>query len=94
MDAYPTATYKGFDLYPLVYKHVTERVWRERRPDRSFNAAVVICREGGHPEGEQARTFRLDAEAWDNVGAARRAVLRYAEEIINGTIPGQSVVSL
>ncbi|CAG2157153.1 hypothetical protein LMG31506_05927 [Cupriavidus yeoncheonensis] len=94
MDAFPTATYKGYDLYPLVYKHVAERAWMEPRPDRSFNAAVVICREGRQPEGEMARTFRLDATPWDNVGAARRAVLRYAEDIINGAIPGQSVVSL
>ena len=94
MDAFPTATYKGYDLYPLVYKHIAERAWMEPRPDRSFNAAVVICREGGQPEGEKARTFRLDATPWDNVGAARRAVLRYAEDIINGAIPGQSVVSL
>jgi len=91
MDAYPTATYKGFDLYPLVYKHSAQRSWGERRPDRSFDAAVVICREGVHPESEQARTFRLDATPWDNVGAARRGVLRYAEDIINGTIPGQSI---
>ena len=94
MDAFPTATYKGYDLYPLVYKHIAERAWMEPRPDRSFNAAVVICREGGQPEGEKARTFRLHATPWDNVGAARRAVLRYAEDIINGAIPGQSVVSL
>lgn len=94
MDAFPTATYKGYDLYPLVYKHVAERAWRERRPDRSFNAAVVICREGGQLEDGQALTFRLDTTPWDNVGAARRAVIRYAEDIINGAIPGQSVVSL
>lgn len=94
MDANPIATYKGYDLYPLVYSHTAERASWERRPDRSYNAAVVICREGGHPEGERARTFRLDAMPWDNVGAARRAVLRYAEDIINGAIPGQSVVSL
>ncbi len=94
MDAFPTATYKGYDLYPLVYRHTAQRVWMEPRPDRSFNAAVVICREGRQPEGEQARTFHLEATPWDNVGAARRAVLRYAEDIINGAIPGQSVVSL
>ena len=94
MDNYPIAIYKGYDLYPLVFKHDVARVWPERRPDRSFDAAVVICREGGLPEGEQARTFRLDATPWDNVGAARRGVLRYAEDIINGAVPGQSVLSL
>lgn len=94
MDVNPIASYKGFDLYPLVYKHAVVRTWPERRPDRTFDAAVVICREGGEPEGTQARTFRLDTVPWDNVGAARRGVVRYAEDIINGAIPGQSVVSL
>jgi len=27
MDNYPTATYKGYDLYPLVFKHDVARVW-------------------------------------------------------------------
>ncbi|ELA01300.1 hypothetical protein SGO26_27720 [Cupriavidus metallidurans] len=95
MDAYPTATYKGYDIYPLVYRHTDgARAWGEPRPDRSFNAAVVICREGAHPDSTQARTFHLDTTPWDNVGAARRAVLRYAEEIINGEVTGQSVVTL
>ncbi|WP_020202064.1 MULTISPECIES: hypothetical protein [Cupriavidus] len=94
MDTNPIASYKGYDLYPLVYKHAVVRNWPERRPDRTFDAAVVICREGGEPSGGQARTFRLDSTQWDNVGAARRGVLRYAEDIINGAVPGQSVVSL
>nr|WP_315598238.1 hypothetical protein [uncultured Cupriavidus sp.] len=94
MEAHPTASYKGYDIYPLVYRHAAERAWGEPRPDRSFEAAVVICREGLHPEGELARTFHLDAVPWDNVGAARRGVLRYAEEIIDGRIAGKSVASL
>ncbi|MGH8788407.1 MAG: hypothetical protein ACREYA_25410 [Cupriavidus necator] len=93
MDIYPAATYKGYDLYPLVYKHAAERVWPEPRPDRSFDAAVVICLEGESPEGMQARTFRLDAAPWDNVGGARRGALRYAEAIINGVVPGVSVTT-
>ncbi|UIF91141.1 hypothetical protein [Cupriavidus sp. UYPR2.512] len=93
MDIYPAATYKGYDLYPLVYKHAAERVWPEPRPDRSFDAAVVICLEGESPEGMQARTFRLEAAPWDNVGGARRGALRYAEAIINGAVPGVSVTT-
>ncbi|WP_316156789.1 hypothetical protein [Cupriavidus sp. BIC8F] len=93
MDIYPAATYKGYDLYPLVYKHAAERIWPEPRPDRSFDAAVVICLEGESPEGVQARTFRLDAAPWDNVGGARRGALRYAEAIINGAVPGVSVAT-
>ncbi|AEG71041.1 MULTISPECIES: hypothetical protein [Ralstonia solanacearum species complex] len=94
MEAHPSATYKGYDIYPLVYKHTAERAWGERRPGRSFEAAVVICREGLRPEGEQARTFRLSATPWESVGEARRGALRYAEEIINGLVAGESVASL
>lgn len=27
MEAHPSATYKGYDIYPLVYKHTAERAW-------------------------------------------------------------------
>ncbi|MBP0619200.1 hypothetical protein [Cupriavidus consociatus] len=94
MDVYPAATYKGYDVYPLVFRHAAARVWPEPRPDRSFDAAVVICLAGESPESEQARTFRLDATPWDNVGGARRGALRYAEDIINGTVPGVSLVTV
>jgi hypothetical protein len=94
MDNTPTASYKGFDLYPLVFAHNAARQWPERRPDRSYDAAVIICREGDDPRGAQAQVFRLDVPSWDNVGAARRNVLKFAEDIINGTVSGQSVSSL
>ncbi|MNN84722.1 hypothetical protein D3C81_2019180 [compost metagenome] len=54
---------------------------------------MVICLAGESPESAQARTFRLDAAPWDNVGGARRGALRYAEDIINGTVPGVSMVT-
>ena len=94
MDVYPTASYKGFDLYPLVYAHNAARIWPERRPDRSYDAAVIICRVGSDPAGQQALIFRLSEIAWDNVGAARRAAVQFAEDIINGQVSGQSVSSI
>jgi hypothetical protein len=94
MDVYPAACYKGFDLYPLVYAHRAARTWPERRPDRSYDAAVIICRAGNDPVGQQALIFRLAELPWDNVGAARRGAVKFAEDIINGQVSGQSVSSL
>lgn len=94
MDAYPTQTYKGFDLYPLVFKHVASRAWGEPMPDRSYDAAVVICRAGQAPDGEHARVFRYDITPWQNVGTAKRGVMKYATDIIDGRIPDISVHTL
>jgi hypothetical protein len=87
-------TYKGFDLYPLVYKHEVVRAWGEEMPDRSYDAAVMICREGHNPGTEHSRVFRYPAAPWQNVGTARRGVMAFAEKIIDGMIPGESVASL
>ena len=94
MNASPSATYKGFDLYPLVYKIEPVQSWPRRRPDRTFNASVVICREGHQPGTEHSRVFRLTAAPWENVGTARRGALKFGEDVINGLVPGESVASL
>lgn len=44
--------------YQLVYKFGSPRNWHERRPDRSYSASVVICREGEPPGGTSARVPR------------------------------------
>jgi len=94
LDTGPFTRYKGFDLYPLIYRHQAERTWPERRPDRSFNASVVICREGHEPGTERSRVFRLAAAPWDNIGTARRGAVKFGEDIINGLVPGESVSAL
>ncbi len=94
MENYPSASYKGFDIYPLIYRCDPPREWHERRPDRTYSASVMICREGREPSSEFSQVFPLQAEQWECVGDAKRAVLKTAEAIINGLVPGQSVVAL
>ncbi|MCO5414384.1 MULTISPECIES: hypothetical protein [Ralstonia] len=94
MNASPSATYKGFDLYPLVYRTEAAPSWPRKRPDRTFNASVVICREGHQPGAEHSRVFRMTPTAWENVGTARRGALKFGEDVINGLVPGESVASL
>ncbi|WP_454730666.1 MULTISPECIES: hypothetical protein [Cupriavidus] len=62
MNNTPSASYKGFDLYPLVYKVQPAQSWPRAKPDRSFTASVVICREGYRPGGERTKVFRLETE--------------------------------
>ncbi|MFT0737456.1 hypothetical protein [Ralstonia wenshanensis] len=90
----PSATYKGFDLYPLVYRTETVPSWPRTRLERTFNACVVICRAGHPPGTEHSRVFRMTPTAWGNVGTARRGVLKFGEDVINGLVPGESVASL
>jgi len=91
MESTPSATYKGYDIYPLVYRHDPPRQWHERRADRAFNASVVICAAGHQPGTERSRVFPVSGEPWENIGAARRGVMKAAEDIINGLVPGQSI---
>lgn len=93
MDAYPTCRYKGFDVYPLIYLFDPPREWHERRPDRSYSASVLICQEGEPPNIKRSRIFPLLAIQWENIGTAKRAAAKMAEDIIDGFVPGQSMNS-
>jgi hypothetical protein len=64
------------------------------KPDGSFNASVVICREGYRPGSERTRVYRLENTLWENIGTARRGAVKFGEDIINGLVAGESVVSL
>lgn len=94
MNNTPSASYKGFDLYPLVYKIQPAQSWPRTKPDRSFTASVVICIEGHRPGSERTRVFRLESTPWENIGTARRGAVKFGEDIINGLIPGESVTTL
>ncbi len=90
MDTSPAGQYKGFDIYPLAYQHERTARWPEAREDRSYNAAVKICREG--KPFEEAQVFHLPADQqFTNVGGARVAALRFAETIIDGGVPHMSL---
>jgi len=94
MDTSPSANYKGFDIYPLVYTHAAVREWYERRPDRTYNASVVICREGQDPAADVTKVFPMLSRQWDSLGGARRAAVQAGTEIIDGNVPGQSILGL
>ncbi|CAH0444281.1 hypothetical protein ACQUJT_02645 [Ralstonia pseudosolanacearum] len=93
MDTSPAGQYKGFDIYPLAFQHERTARWPEAREDRSYNVAVMICREGVSPEPGQTQVFRLSGDQqFSNMGDARAAALRFAENIIDGAVPDLSVV--
>lgn len=94
MDNYPAANSKGFDIYPLVYKFDAPRGWHEPRPDRTYCASVVICREGQVPSGQSGRVFRLPDQQWADLGMAKRAAVRRGEDIIAGLVAGESTAGL
>src|SRR5690349_3223043 len=91
MDDAPSSNYKGFDIYPLVYKSDPTREWYERRPDRSYNVSVVICDEGSDPGGTSARVFPLPSDQWDSLGGAKRAAILGGQTIIDSLRPGESI---
>jgi hypothetical protein len=84
MNSTPSFSYKGFDIYPLIYKTHVEREWHERRPDRTYTTSVVICSEGSDPAAESARVFKLAPDQWDSLGNATRAAIASARDIIDG----------
>ena len=94
MDTYPSLNYKGFDIYPLVYRYEAPRDWHERRPDRWYSASVVICKEGLNPAESEARVFTLRSEQWENLGGAKRAAIQSGHDIIDGLVEGQNLVGL
>ncbi|AOY90636.1 hypothetical protein BKK79_01440 [Cupriavidus sp. USMAA2-4] len=94
MDTFPSSTYKGFDLYPLVYRYDPPREWHERRPDRSYNASVVICREGLDPVTAVARIFKVRAEQWESLGVAKRAAIQSGRDIVDGLVEGENLIGL
>ncbi|PLP99356.1 hypothetical protein [Cupriavidus pauculus] len=94
MDNIPAANSEGFDLYPLVYKYDPPREWHERRPDRSYSASVVICREGVAPSAESGRVFQVPDAQWEDLGAAKRAAVQHGADIIAGLISGTSLKGL
>ena len=93
VDAYPTCRYKGFDVYPLIYLFDPPREWHERRPDRTYSASVLICLAGEPPSTEHSRIFPLQAIQWESIGTAKRAAAKMAEDIIDGFVPGQSMIA-
>ncbi|MPV55031.1 hypothetical protein CFB46_33315 [Burkholderia sp. HI2761] len=87
--------YRGFEIYPLIYPHVPALNGCPHNYDAGFDAAVKICLRDATDTLTQSQTFRLgDASPFDNAGDARRASVRYAENIIDDNRDKQGFFSI
>ncbi|ALD89580.1 hypothetical protein N6G02_10865 [Cupriavidus gilardii] len=91
MDSLPTASYKGYELYPLVYRRAPVQTWPRTKPELAFDVSVMICIEGQPPGNEQSRLYRLTSGSCENVGTARRAAVDYGRAIIDGLVPTETL---
>jgi hypothetical protein len=88
-------SYRGLEIYPLVYPHQPRGADGSHHYDSGFDAAVRICRRGGDDTLTASRVFRVAApKPFRAAGEARRASANYAERVIDGQVAGQSVVGL
>jgi hypothetical protein len=77
-------SYRGFEIYPLIYPHVPAANGAPHNYDAGFDAAVRICLRGATDTQTQSQTHRLrDNAPFGTAGDARRASVRYAENIID-----------
>lgn len=85
-------TYRGFDIYPLIYSHMPRRPDGSRNHGAGFDASVKICRRDGDEAATEGQVFKVIAGApFADAGDARRASALFAEQLIDGKIAGQSV---
>ena len=89
-------TYRGLEIYPLVYSRIARGAVGSYDYDgASFDAAVRICRRGTDDTLTASRVFRVPHRApFGEAGEARKASSDYAERLIDGQVDGQSVRDL
>ncbi|ACR31867.1 hypothetical protein [Burkholderia glumae] len=79
--------YRGFEIYPLIYPHSRAQESAGRYNgynDQGFDAAVKICLREADTALTFSDTFKLsETPPFPSTGAARRASLRYAEDLID-----------
>ncbi|AJK48963.1 hypothetical protein [Burkholderia plantarii] len=76
--------YRGFEIYPLIYPHSGAQENAGRYNDNGFDAAVKICLRDAGTTLTFSNTFKLsETPPFPSAGAARRASLRYAEDLID-----------
>lgn len=79
-----THTYRGFEIFPLIYPHAQVEDGRAHDYEAGFDAAVKICLRGTNTTLTRSQTFKLlEDSPYACAGDARRASLRYAEVIID-----------
>ena len=91
-------TYRGLEIYPLVYPHIPRGATGSYDYDAGFDAAVRICRRGTNDTLTASRVFRVPHRApFGEAGEARKArkaSSNYAERLIDGQVDGQTVRDL
>jgi hypothetical protein len=96
VDKARRTSYKGFDIYPLVYRFDPARKWYEhtRRLARTYSSSVLICQEGDDPTREPVGVFKVQGNAFDCVAVAMDAAVTTARDIIDRMVDKKVVVGL
>ncbi|MFP3569990.1 hypothetical protein [Paraburkholderia sp. SIMBA_030] len=90
-----TRTYRGLEIYPLVYPRTPRGAVGSYDYGAGFEAAVRICRRGTNDTLTASRIFRIPQRTpFRAAGEARRASTNYAERLIDGQIDGKSIGDL
>jgi hypothetical protein len=88
-------SYRGLEIYPLIYPHEPRGADGSRHYDSGFDAAVKISRRGADDATTTSRVYRVPgAVPFSGSGEARLASMKYAEELIDGKVAGESIVDL
>jgi hypothetical protein len=88
-------SYRGLEIYPLIYPHKPRGADGSRHYDSGFDAAVKISRRGIDDSTTTSRVYRVPGESpFSGSGEARLASMRYAEQLIDGGVAGESIADL
>lgn len=88
-------SYRGLEIYPLVYPHQPRGIDGARHYESGFDASVKICRRGSDDTLIGSLVFQVPSRSpFGASGDARMASTSYAERVIDGMIAGQSVAGL
>jgi hypothetical protein len=88
-------SYRGFEIYPLVYPRKPRTAGGTYDYEAGFDAAVKICRRDGDNGITTSRIFHVSGVIpFGGAGEARRASASFAEQLIDGKIEGQSIAEL
>ncbi|HVE11420.1 MAG TPA: hypothetical protein VNE00_29460 [Paraburkholderia sp.] len=84
--------YRGLQVCPLVYPRRPTKAGYAHNYDDGFDAAVRINELEETASGMRSRVFLLPADRpFESGGEARRASIAYAEGLIDGCAPGQTI---
>lgn len=87
-------SYRGLEIYPLVYPHQPRGIDGARHYDSGFDASVKISRRGAD-DSLSSLVFQVPSRSpFGAAGDARMASTSYAEQVIDGMVAGQSIAGL